>query len=189
MVSTQQKGSCEMSFWNKVKEQANVVAGAAGSVAQTAAKQTKALAAIGRVKLSITAEEDKIKRSYIELGRLFYQNYENATDIAAEDYQPWCDRVTDAKVQISRLNEELAQLRAEAQATDEIEIEVVVTDDPTTECDITLEKTSAETIDVTEPVPSSPVEDVAIPLQEDVSGVPQPPVVGTFYVDVTDTEE
>ena len=148
-----------MSFFDKVKQQAGVVASAAGSVAQTAVQQTKTLAGIGRIKLAIATEEDKVRKAYIELGRLYYRDYEAQTEPAQEDYQPWCDKVADAKEQIARLYEEMEKLRAAQEQ----------------------EAPQAE-----EPAPEEVQEETS---EEPPEKAPEAPTVGTVYVDVTETEE
>lgn len=177
-----------MSFLNKLKQQAGVAAQAAGTVAQTAVQQTKTLAAIGRVKLAIASEEDKMKKAYTELGKLFYRDYEAQTEAEMTDYEPWCGKVADAKAQIQRLNEELEKLRAEEvpQSVAEEPEEV-----PAIELDLTV---SAE--DVPEETEESPAEELVAkedPVEEtpdvEIPEVSAEPTVGTLYVDVTGTEE
>ncbi len=176
-----------MSFWDKIKQQASVVADAAGNVAQGAVKQTKTLASVGRIKLAITAEEDKMKKAYTELGRLFYRDYEAQAEAAMEDYQPWCDKVADAKAQIDRLNEELEKVRAEEPAEESAE--------PAIEFDLTAEdpaETSAEApADLAEEseVPAEAAEAPEDPSTASEAQEAEAPTVGTLYVDVTNTEE
>ena len=166
-----------MSFFDKVKQQAGVVASAAGSVAQTAVQQTKTLAGIGRIKLAIATEEDKVKKAYIELGRLYYRDYEAQTEPAQEDYQPWCDKVADAKEQIARLYEEMEKLRA-AQ-----EQEAPQAEEPAPEAEHPVIE-----VDLTAPEAPAP-EETPEPHDQPPEEAPEAPTVGTLYVDVTETEE
>lgn len=159
-----------MSFLDKLKEQAGAVADVAGTVAQNAVKQTKTLAAIGRVKLAIASEEDKAKKAYTELGRLFYRDYETQTEAEMEDYQPWCDKVSDAKNQITRLSKELEKLR-EGQGTEVEDVSV-----PMIEMNLAASAEDELGTDDT---------DDALPAPETADM----PTVGTLYVDVTETEE
>lgn len=168
-----------MSFLDTFKKKTGVVAEAASSVAQNAVQQSKTLASVGRVKLAIASEEDKMKKAYTELGRLFYRDYEAQTEADMEDYQSWCDKVADAKAQIQRLNEELEKLRApetpeeqpEPEAEPEIEVEFVVSDPEPAPAD---------------EAPEAPAE---VPETPEAPEIPETPTVGTLYVDVTDTEE
>ena len=173
-----------MSFFDKIKQQAGVAAQAAGNVAQNAVQQTKTLAAVGRVKLAIASEEDKMKKAYTELGKLFYRDYEAQTEADMTDYEPWCGKVADAKAQIQRLNEELEKLHAEPQEAP--------TEEPVSEVAIELDLTTpAEEIPTEEaPAAEAPVGDV--PTEESAPAsveIPAEPTVGTLYVDVTGTEE
>ena len=43
--------------------------------AQTAAAKAKELAAVAKANISIYAEEDKVKKAEIELGKLYYRDY------------------------------------------------------------------------------------------------------------------
>ena len=79
-----------MSFFDKFKKRAGSVADAASGVAQNAVKQTKTLASVGRIKIAITTEEDKMKKAYTELGRLFFRDHEAQTEPVAEfDERLW----------------------------------------------------------------------------------------------------
>ena len=110
-----------MSFFDKFKKRAGSVADAASGVAQNAVKQTKTLASVGRIKIAITTEEDKMKKAYTELGRLFFRDHEAQTEPVMEEYLPWIDKIADAKAQIARLNDEIVKVREEAEkaATEE----------------------------------------------------------------------
>lgn len=155
-----------MSLLDTIKYHAGVAAQTAGTVAQTAMQQGKTLAAAGRIKLAIAAEEDKLKKAYVELGRLYYQDHELGAEASPEAYLPWCDKAADAKAQIERLNAELERLRSESD-------EETAAEEPALEVDLTA---PAE-----EPVTSEEAEESA--------EAPAEPQVGTLYVDVTNTEE
>ncbi len=108
-----------MSFLDKLKQTANVAAQVAAATADTAVNKTKTMASIGRVKLAITSEEDKLKKAYTELGRLFYRDYEAQAEADMTEYLPWCGKAADAREQIQRLTEELEKLKAESKAPKE----------------------------------------------------------------------
>ena len=169
-----------MSFLDRFKEQANVVRGAAGGVAQNAVKQSKSLAAMARIKVAISTEEGKAKEAYTELGRLYYRDYEAGTEIVPEDYQPWLDQVADAKAQIDRLNAELAEARAQGEA-------------PVEEAEIPAEEDAA-TLEVVETA-EEPAEDVLEQeivievVDEPAPDIPEVSPLDTLYVDVTGAEE
>ena len=118
-----------MSFLDKLKQTAAAASVAATNAAEVAVKQTKTAAAIGKVKLAIAGEEDKLKKAYTELGRLYYRDHETQAEAEIEEYQPWIDKATDAKDAIQRLNQELEALKAENAKKDEPEV-VEVTEEP-----------------------------------------------------------
>ena len=57
-----------MSFLDTLKKTAGAAAQVAAVTADTAVNKTKTMASIGRVKLAISSEEDKLKKAYTELG-------------------------------------------------------------------------------------------------------------------------
>ena len=102
-----------MSFLDTLKKTAGIAAQVTASAADTAVSKTRTMASIGRVKLAISSEEDKLKKAYTELGRLFYRDYQAQAEADMTEYQPWCDRAADAREQIQRLTQELETLKAE----------------------------------------------------------------------------
>ena len=106
-----------MSFLDTLKKTAGIAAQVTASAADTAVSKTRTMASIGRVKLAISSEEDKLKKAYTELGRLFYRDYQAQAEADMTEYQPWCDRAADAREQIQRLTKELETLKAEGKDT------------------------------------------------------------------------
>lgn len=155
-----------MSLLDTIKYHAGVAAQTAGNVAQTAMQQGKTLASAGRIKLAIAAEEDKLKKAYVELGRLYYQDHELGAEASPEAYLPWCDKAADAKAQIERLHAELDRLRAESS-------EEPAAEEPALEVDLTASVEEPAATEETEAPAETPAE----------------PQVDTLYVDVTNTEE
>jgi len=112
----------------------------AGDVAQAAAKKANVVAAIAKAKASILAEEDKIKKAQLELGKLYYADFVDGAAPEAEQYLPWCEKITAAKQQIEVLKAQIEDLKkeekpeeepvteadfADEEALPEIEIEIV----------------------------------------------------------------
>lgn len=171
-----------MSFFDKFKSRAGNVADAASDVAKNAAKQTKNLASVGRIKIAITSEEDKMKKAYTELGRLFYRDFESETEADMEEYQPWIDKITDAKNQIARLNDEIVKIRTE-EPDEETPAEEIL--DETAE-------TVEEAVDAVEDAAEEVAEEVDDAAEEvvdkAVDAAEEAPTVDTFYVDETHFE-
>jgi hypothetical protein len=185
-----------MSFLDKLKSAAGVAAQTATSAADTAVKQTKTLASIGRVKLAIAGEEDKLKKAYTELGRLFYRDYEAQAEADMEEYLPWCGKASDARAQIQQLTEELEKIKAESEPTPEAEPEAETeAEDPAIFVDFTETEETAEEPEeaATEPA-EEPASEPEAPAEEEAAEAapteeaPTEPTVGTLYVDISGQE-
>ena len=206
-----------MSFLDTLKKTAGIAAQVTVSAADTAVSKTRTMASIGRVKLAISSEEDKLKKAYTELGRLFYRDYQAQAEADMTEYQPWCDRAADAREQIQRLTKELETLKAEGKDTvkdapkaqekakpEEVEdtsIFADMDDEPEVEIEIKVESKPEEQSEETN-APETAVEPEAAPETEtpepveapaeQAPVVPEvnPDIVGTFYIDTSnqDTE-
>lgn len=199
-----------MSFLDKLKKTAGIAAQVTASAADTAVSKTRIVASIGRVKLAISSEEDKLKKAYTELGRLFYRDYQAQAEADMTEYQPWCDRAADAREQIQRLTQELETLKAEGkepkdapkkpeapQETEDMSIFADLDDAPEEK-----PEEEPEAADAPEAAPETAEEPEAAPVTEDAAPaeapaeqapvVPEinPDIVGTFYIDTSnqDTE-
>lgn len=206
-----------MSFLDTLKKTAGIAAQVTASAADTAVSKTRTMASIGRVKLAISSEEDKLKKAYTELGRLFYRDYQAQAEADMTEYQPWCDRAADAREQIQRLTKELETLKAEGKDTvkdapkaqeeakpEEVEdtsIFADMDDEPEVEIEIKVESKPEEQPEETN-APETAVEPEAAPETETTEPVEapaeqapvvpevNPDIVGTFYIDTSnqDTE-
>ena len=84
--------------------------------ATLAAKKTKELAAAAKMNISIYAEEDKIRKAQLQLGKLYYRDYAAGAEMDAAEYQPWCDKIDESKAVIEQLRERIgAQREQEAE--------------------------------------------------------------------------
>lgn len=207
-----------MSFLDTLKKTAGIAAQVTASAADTAVSKTRTMASIGRVKLAISSEEDKLKKAYTELGRLFYRDYQAQAEADMTEYQPWCDRAADAREQIQRLTKELETLKAEGKDTvkdapkaqeeakpEEVEdtsIFADMDDEPEVEIEIKVESKPEEQPEETN-APETAVEPEAAPETETTETtepveapaeqapvVPEvnPDIVGTFYIDTSNQD-
>lgn len=206
-----------MSFLDTLKKTAGIAAQVTVSAADTAVSKTRTMASIGRVKLAISSEEDKLKKAYTELGRLFYRDYQAQAEADMTEYQPWCDRAADAREQIQRLTKELETLKAEGKDTvkdapkaqekakpedvEDTSIFADMDDEPEVEIEIKVESKPEEQPEETN-APETAVEPEAAPETETTEPVEapaeqapvvpevNPDIVGTFYIDTSnqDTE-
>lgn len=98
--------------------------------AQTAVKKTKQIASIAKANLAIRAEEDKIKKAQIELGKLYYKDYIVGEDPDPAEYTPWCEKISESKIAIEDLKIAIEDLRnAGADQEDEDDFVVEITED------------------------------------------------------------
>ncbi len=201
-----------MSFLDTLKKTAGMAAQVTASAADSAVSKTRTMASIGRVKLAISSEEDKLKKAYTELGRLFYRDYQAQAEADMTEYQPWCDRAADAREQIQRLTQELETLKAEGKdpvkdepKTEEAKPEAVedtsifadLDDEPEVEIEIKVEsKPEEQPEEVTETAPEAEEAPEEAPKTEEpateapaeqATVVPEinPDIVGTFYIDTS----
>ena len=107
----------------------------AADLAQAGVAQSKRLAEIAKLKTANMAEEDAIKKAYIELGKLYYAENGAAPDGA---YAAACERITASKALIETNNERIAELKQpgdpEPEVVDvDVEVEAVEAAEPTEE--------------------------------------------------------
>ena len=80
----------------------------ATDLAQAGVAQSKRLAEIAKLKTANMAEEDAIKKAYVELGKLYYAEHGAAPDGA---YAAACEKITAAKAAIEANNDRIAELK------------------------------------------------------------------------------
>lgn len=80
-------------------------------VAQAAVAKTKDLASIAKAKISIVAEEDKIRKAQLELGKLYYRDYVLGEEMDSAEYLPWCDKITESKAVIEDLKDMIDDIK------------------------------------------------------------------------------
>ena len=119
-----------MDFINDLQERAT-------DLAQSVVATSKRLAEIAKLKASNMAEEDTIKKAYVELGKLYYAEHGTTPDGA---YAAACEKITAARAAIETNNDRIAELKATAEAEGEI---IDVTPE-VTEADIVPEEPAAE---------------------------------------------
>lgn len=111
----------------------NVLKGKAVDAAQMAAAKSKELAAIVKAKVNIAAEQDKIKRAQVELGKLYYRDFVAGSDQEAAEYLPWCEKITASEQVIAEQQAIIDAMKKEGNISDEEEAEFtieIVDDEP-----------------------------------------------------------
>lgn len=97
------------SLKNKVvsDEMRDKVAGAAHAVGDRA----KYASHMARLTVDCNTELERVKRTYTEIGRLYYENYRDTADAFLADL---CQQVTDANARVAALEAQMDELRAAA---------------------------------------------------------------------------
>ncbi len=120
----------------------------ATDLAQAGVAQSKRLAEIAKLKMANMAEEDAIKKAYIELGKLYYAE-QGATPDGA--YASACERITASKALIETNNERINELKQapEMEVEVEAELEVPAEEAPEAPAEEALEAPAEESFEVT----------------------------------------
>ncbi len=92
----------------------------ATDLAQAGVAQSKRLAEIAKLKTANMAEEDAIKKAYIEIGKLYYAE-QGATPDGA--YAAACEKITASKAAIETNNERIAELKQPGDPEPEVQVE------------------------------------------------------------------
>ena len=93
----------------------------ATDLAQAGVAQSKRLAEIAKLKTANMAEEDAIKKAYMEIGKLYYAE-QGATPDGA--YAAACEKITAAKAAIEANNDRIAELKQPGDPEPEVEAEI-----------------------------------------------------------------
>ena len=93
----------------------------ATDLAQAGVAQSKRLAEIAKLKTANMAEEDAIKKAYMEIGKLYYAEQGASPDGA---FAAACERVTASKAAIEANNDRIAELKQPGDPEPEVEAEI-----------------------------------------------------------------
>lgn len=77
-------------------------------LAQSGAAKSKELAEIGKLKINNAAEEDNMKKAYMEIGKLYYAERGMTPDAA---YAALCEKITASKAVIEANNARIEEIR------------------------------------------------------------------------------
>ena len=124
-----------MGFFDSLKANASVLKDKATDLAQTGAAESKRLTEIAKLKSANLSEENAIKKAYVEIGKLYYEQMAAAP---GEDFAAACEKITAAKANIEANNDRIAELKNKDDDKDEepvvvAEVEAVVVDAPAEE--------------------------------------------------------
>ena len=106
-----------MEWMDSIKEKATETAAAAAELAKNAAKSAK-------LNLQIAAEQDKIKKAQLELGKLCHQDYTTGGEGDIGAYLPWHQQIDASAAKIAQMREELRLLRESREGDVEVSDEI-----------------------------------------------------------------
>ena len=97
-------------FKQRTGETAEYIAAKSIELAKAAAEKTRLLARISKLNADIITEKDAMRRAYINLGKLYYENYKDGPDdIMVND----CERISTAIAMIADCKAEIEECKAE----------------------------------------------------------------------------
>ncbi|MCQ2420999.1 MAG: hypothetical protein MJ118_07670 [Clostridia bacterium] len=106
----------------------------ARETAMSAAEKAKVLASIAKANVTIYAEEDKIRKAELELGKLYYRDYAVGEEMDMAEYLPWCQKIDESQQLIAQLKDTIDDLRAAGAAKD-----AEVSEPEAPECEISIQ--------------------------------------------------
>ena len=104
----------------------------AADAAQTAAKTAKHVAFVSKMRLEIIKEQERVRRNYTKLGKVYYKDYVTDEEPDEAEYKPLCD---DISASFRRINELREQIAAEKKAYKSGAPFEAPCDDPGVPCD------------------------------------------------------
>ena len=90
-------------------------------VAMAATRMTKSAAAVTKANINILTEQDKLKKAYMELGKLYYRDYITGEEPDDAEYIPLCDAITEATKNIDGLRATVQDIRAGGKKAEDAE--------------------------------------------------------------------
>ena len=108
----------------------------AGNAALSAAKATKHLAMLSKLRLEILREKERIYYNYAKLGKVYYKDFVTDEEPDEAEYKPLCDQIS---ASFRRINELQEQIAAEKEARKSGAADC---DDPGVPCDEPVEESA-----------------------------------------------
>ena len=84
--------------------------------AQAAARAAKLVAILSQKKLLIAREQEKIRRNYTRLGRIYYKDYVTDEEPDEAEYKPLCEAISNSFRSINDLKDDIADAKEEYSA-------------------------------------------------------------------------
>lgn len=84
--------------------------------AQAAGRAAKLAAAISQRKVLIAREQERIRRNYTRLGKVYYKDYVTDEEPDEAEYKPLCEEISNSFRYINDLKEEIEDAKEEYRA-------------------------------------------------------------------------
>lgn len=94
-----------------MKENMEAMKEKAVDAAQTAARAAKLVAIISQKKLLIAREQEKIRRNYTRLGKVYYKDYVTDEEQDEAEYKPLCEEISNSFRYINELKDGIADAK------------------------------------------------------------------------------
>ena len=91
----------------------------------TGVSKAKELTEIGKLKVQNVSEQDEIRKAYLAIGKLYYEQYGDAPE---EGYEALCKKIAESQAKIEYNNERIADMKAAGNLSDEDVAEAEVDD-------------------------------------------------------------
>ena len=91
----------------------------------TGVAKAKELTEIGKLKVQNVSEQDEIRKAYMAIGKLYYEQYGAEP---GEGFEAFCKQISDSQSKIEYNNERIADMKAAGNLSDE-DVEDVDVDD------------------------------------------------------------
>lgn len=80
----------------------------ANNAAENAARTAKYVALVSKKRVEILKEQEKIRRLYAKLGKIYYKDYVTDEEPDEAEYKPLCESISVSFRRINRLREQIA---------------------------------------------------------------------------------
>lgn len=110
-----------------MNENLESIINALSDVAQAAASKARSLTAIAKSNVNILTEQEKLKKAYAELGKLYYRDFITGEEPDDAEYLPLCDKITELVKSIQTLRESIDDAKAKTEK--EVDAEIVIDDE------------------------------------------------------------
>lgn len=103
-----------------MKENMEAIYEKAVDAAQSAKRTAVLLATISQKKLLIAREQEKIRRNYARIGKVYYKDYVTDEEPDEAEYKPLCEEISDSFRYINELRDEIEDAKEEYRAAKQV---------------------------------------------------------------------